>query len=44
MLLEGFVMKPEDRDAIVRYLREDPDGPRTILTPLQLALLWAWVG
>jgi hypothetical protein len=37
-------MKDQDRAVIIQYLREDPYGPRTILTPLQLALLWMWVG
>ena len=37
-------MTPTDRSAILQFLREEPLGPRTTLTPLQLALLWMWVG
>jgi hypothetical protein len=32
-----------DYDTIRKFLREDPYGPRTILTPLQMVMLWMWV-
>lgn len=34
----------QDYETIRQYLREDPFGPRTRLTPLQMVMLWRWVG
>lgn len=37
----GLVPDADDYAAVRRYLREDPAGPRTTLTPIQVAMLWS---